>query len=134
MLKQCGALAAAETAHVLALQLMPDHVHIVARLGTRNSLGDAVRQLKGPLTPLLRERTIRWQTGGYFDHRLRCDDELAPILRYMLTNPYRKGLVAWDQTWPFWFCATEIWAWFGPTTSGGLPFREWAKEPSPGSP
>lgn len=104
--------------------LMPDHFHLVVTLGEMGSLSDAMRSFKGPLAPVLRSQGIAWQTG-FYDHRLRSPEELLPTFRYIYLNPYRAGLIATGEKWPWYFCASEDWAWFGDLTDDGQPFPEW---------
>ncbi|MGB0413474.1 MAG: REP-associated tyrosine transposase [Coraliomargarita sp.] len=112
-------------AHSLALVLMEDHLHWLFQLSNETSLSEMVRLFKGRLSPELRRLGIRWQSRAYHDRRLRPDDELAPFLRYMLCNPYREGLCAVDERWPFWYCDSEVSEWFEPTTNEGRPWAEW---------
>lgn len=86
--------------------VMPDHVHLlVTLLGAE--LAQVVRLFKGPLSPALRTCGLHWQ-GNYFDHRLRTDDALEPIARYMWLNPYRAGLVDASEVWGGWWCSAEV--------------------------
>ncbi len=104
--------------------LMPDHFHLLATLGGAQDISAVVRLLKGPLTPALRQHGLRWQPS-FYDHRLRSPEELLPTFRYIYLNPYRAGLVATGEQWPWYFCAPEDWAWFGTMTDDGQPFPEW---------
>ena len=105
---------------------MPDHVHLLVTLGIQSSLADALRQLKGPLTPVLRRHDLSWQED-FYDHRLRSTDELLPTFLYIFLNPYRAGLITPEQTWPWYTCAPEDWEWFGGLTKESRPFVEWLK-------
>ncbi len=86
--------------------LMPDHLHWLFRLdGT--SLGICMKTLKA--------RTARaihlldggsgplWQSG-YYEHRLRSEQDLRMQARYIVENPLRKRLVERIEDYPFWWC------------------------------
>ncbi len=104
--------------------VMPDHIHLLARLNEDGDLAAVVRRCKGPLTPLLRERGLGWQ-AGYHDHRLRPDNEVLPVFLYIFLNPYRAGLAHAGERWPGYRCCDEDWAWFEELTDSGHPFPEW---------
>lgn len=112
-------------AHTLALVVMPDHLHRLFELPEEQRLSEMVRLFKGRLSPKFRAARLAWQKGAYHDRRLRPDEESAPYLRYMLCNPYRAGICASDETWPFWYCDSDVWAWFGAMTRDGRPYSEW---------
>lgn len=103
---------------------MPDHVHLLVRLGGRVTLSEVVRRYKGRLAPVLRQRLLSWQRS-FFDHRLRQMDDVLPIFPYIFLNPYRAGLAGDGAPWPGYFCAPDDWAWFEPLTTQGTPFPEW---------
>ncbi len=42
---------------------------------------------------------IVWQEG-YFDHRLRGDEEMSAKFFYIRDNPVKKSLCASQQEWP----------------------------------
>jgi putative transposase len=103
---------------------MPDHVHLLMRLGGMVTLSEVVRQYKGRLTPVLRQHQLSWQRS-FFDHRLRHGEDSLPIFLYIFLNPYRAGLARYGASWPSYFCAPDDWAWFGPLTKQETPFPEW---------
>ncbi len=109
--------------------LMPDHFHGAFVL-KETTLGIVLKRLKGGLVPILRKMRVGWQ-DGYHDHRLRPEEELAPYLRYMLANPYRKNLLPLSETWPYWRLAPEVREWFLPLTDHGRPHREWLEQSKP---
>ncbi|MDG2168079.1 MAG: transposase [Opitutales bacterium] len=80
---------------------MPDHIHLLIELNTETSLHDFVRLYKSRMTPVLGKTDLRWQKG-YHDRRLRSNDSVGSVLRYMLMNPYGKGLLGAIHVWPFW--------------------------------
>jgi REP element-mobilizing transposase RayT len=103
--------------------VMPDHIHLLVILGERD-LCDALRLFKGHLTPVLRAAGARWQRG-YYDHRMRDDDERLPVFLYIFLNPYRAGLLNAGQSWPGYDCSPNDQIWFEPLTNCECPFPEW---------
>lgn len=104
--------------------IMPDHIHLLVRLGSAKTLSATVRQYKGRLTRVLRKHSLGWQRS-FFDHRLRHGENALPVFLYIFLNPYRAGLASADTVWPGYYCAPEDWAWFGSLTKQGVPFPEW---------
>ena len=111
---------------VHAFTLMPDHLHLVVELGGRLSLSQAVGRLKSKTRPALTAGHARWQQG-YFDHRLKTDDSLLPVLLYVYLNPYRKGLVKVTERWPWFYCHADDWTWFKHHLADDLPEPEWMR-------
>jgi REP element-mobilizing transposase RayT len=107
--------------------IMPDHLHLVVTLGNGARLDESVRLLKGPLCPHLRDAGVRWQPS-FFDHRLRAEDNLTAVFRYVFLNPHRAGLVAAPERWPGYFCRTQDWEWFGPLIGEAEPEPEWLRD------
>lgn len=104
--------------------VMCDHVHLLVVLGEQAELAAAMRLLKGRTALVLRTVGLRWERG-YFDHRLRLDEERLPVFRYVFLNPDRSDLLKLDEQWPGYFCAPEDWAWFKEQTNDESPFPEW---------
>jgi REP element-mobilizing transposase RayT len=104
--------------------VMPDHLHLLVVLQTSDGLAAAMRLFKGRLAAELRSVGLRWEKG-YFDHRLRPQEDCLPVFLYLFLNPYRAGLVAPGQKWPGYYCAAEDWDWFQSLTDSGTPFPEW---------
>jgi putative transposase len=104
--------------------VMPDHLHLLVRLGHNVTLAEGMRLLKGRMPPTLRKAGLRWQ-DGYYEHRLRDKEDYLPIFLYIYLNPYRPGIVARDQIWPGYYCSAEDWAWFGALTDSDGPLPEW---------
>ena len=80
--------------------MMPDHVHIIARLGRRLSLSRAIGKLKAATRRPLNESELVWQEN-YYEHRLRHEADIEPFARYVFLNPYRAGFVRCSEKWPF---------------------------------
>ncbi len=90
-----------------AYVVMPDHVHCLLTLSGTRSLYDVVRAFKAVAT---REARIRealrfgkvWQRG-YYEHRVRHDEDLCAQARYIVANPLRAGMVTRVVDYPWWF-------------------------------
>lgn len=104
-------LHALETVHgviqLVASVVMPDHVHLVFELRA-GTVAAVMKRFRGASARLLNE--VQGATGsvwqrGYFEHRLRRDDELTPILNYLWHNPSAKPGRHFR-------CRAEVWAWF----------------------
>jgi REP element-mobilizing transposase RayT len=106
--------------------VMPDHVHILARLGVESSLEDCLRLFKGRLAPALRQHGLSWQ-AGYYEHQMRPHEEALPVFLYIFLNAYRAHLLPADAKWPGYYCAADDWEWFAPLTNSAAPFPEWLR-------
>lgn len=80
---------------------MPDHVHLLYRLGRTLSLPQVQGKFKRMTSPTLNQQELSWQPN-YYDHRLRADSALESFSQYIFLNPYRKGLINSNETWPDW--------------------------------
>jgi REP element-mobilizing transposase RayT len=88
--------------HLLAATIMPDHVHLLFTLGERLSYGRAIAKFK----TLGRDHgrsDWRWQEDG-FEHQLRSHERMEDYGFYLYMNPYRAGLIAMSERWPWWRC------------------------------
>jgi REP element-mobilizing transposase RayT len=77
--------------------VMPDHVHFIAAFACDAAIGKTVASWKRFLA---RKCGIVWQKG-FFDHRLRSDEERAEKWRYIENNPVASGLCVAAEDWPF---------------------------------
>ncbi len=93
-----------------AIVIMPDHLHLLIRLLDKTKLEDFAKSFKGRLSPVLRNLGIRWQRG-YFGRLIRDQDSVDVVVRYMLMNPYRKGLIDSSDKWPYWYCSDQAKVW-----------------------
>jgi len=87
---------------VLAYCIMPDHVHVVVLLSDQ-SPGRFVQALKSVTSRKMKRHgndDLVWQRG-YYDHVVRRADGLLKTIRYVISNPVRKGLVRGWREWPF---------------------------------
>ena len=88
---------------VLAYCEMENHVHLVVRDRDGN-LTDGVRALFSGYTMRFNER--RHRTGHLFQGRCRTfvvsdDDYLQDVIRYVLLNPVKAGIVPDPGDWPW---------------------------------
>ena len=87
---------------------MPNHVHVVVELPEgAPPLAKTLQLLKGyssrQANQLLGRSGSFWQAESY-DHVVR-PGELERIIRYVLENPVKAGLVNDWQKWPYSFVA-----------------------------
>jgi REP element-mobilizing transposase RayT len=82
--------------------IMPNHVHVVARLFPGNSLSPVLHSWKS-FTAKQAEGILRvsgpfWQKE-YYDHLLRSEAEFERAIQYVMDNPIRAGLGSWQWVW-----------------------------------
>jgi REP element-mobilizing transposase RayT len=98
-----------QRSRLLAWVLMPDHWHGVIELGDGDDLSHHVRRIKACSAKDVRSAIpgipVVWQRG-FHDHALRAEEDLIEMVRYVLLNPVRAGLVRrigdydfWDSAW-----------------------------------
>jgi putative transposase len=104
--------------------VMPDHLHLLFVLGSAFSLAECLRRFKGRPSPKMRLHALSWQEG-YYEHRMRAEDDRCPVFFYVFLNPYRANLVPISQKWTGYFCSAHDWSWFAPLTNSCGPFPEW---------
>lgn len=89
----------------LAWVVMPDHLHWLFELGTKQSLAKVMQTLKGRSSTdyrhLHRSSAGLWQ-ANYHDHALRAEEDLPAFARYLVANPLRGGLVSTLGDYPHW--------------------------------
>jgi REP element-mobilizing transposase RayT len=81
--------------------VMPDHVHCIFKLGARLELARLSAKFKSLTRKAVKEVGLQWQEN-YFDHRIRPDVSIEQFARYVFLNPYRKGLISFDEEWSGW--------------------------------
>lgn len=81
--------------------IMPNHVHVLLRLGTTLNIGQVVGKWKTRTRVALRQCGLAWQRD-FFERRLRPDDEQEPFGLYIFLNPYAGHLLKPDAVWPCW--------------------------------
>ena len=70
--------------------LMPDHLHAIFSFTQDSSMSRVIGEWKKYHE---RKTGVRWQEG-FFDHRLRSDDEVVEKTHYIRMNPVRAGFCA----------------------------------------
>lgn len=96
---------------VFGFVVMPNHLHILAKLGTAKGLSDVMASLKKwsarRINPLLNREGHLWQ-DGYQDESIYGDTPHAAVLEYISLNPVKAGLArqAGEYRWcwvPGWY-------------------------------
>lgn len=107
--------------------VMPDHVHLLITLGDSLPLGKAVARLKSKTRRNLLIQGVKWQ-DNYFEHRLRPEDSIEAVLRYLHLNPYRSKLLETVQVYPHFWLGAEEQSWFTPQLDDDRPLAEWLRD------
>lgn len=88
----------------LAWVLMPDHGHLLLRLGSDRPLGRLMQRVKSTTSRNARlaepDEPPLWE-AGYHDRALRSEDDVAAAMLYLLQNPVRAGLVEHVEDYPY---------------------------------
>jgi putative transposase len=82
--------------------IMPDHLHLLMA-NSGSVLSTILSRFKGRVSFRVHQidpNVVLWQPG-YWDHIVRRDEGLYQVLKYILSNPVRAGLVEhwWDYPW-----------------------------------
>ena len=93
-----------EISRTHAWVVMPDHVHWLLSVEPGISISRAVAGVKANSSRRLGEAgfVAPWQPG-YYEHRVRTDDDLVAQARYLIANPLRAGLVARLSEYRWWY-------------------------------
>lgn len=110
--------------HVRCAVVMPDHWHALVALTGNLKLAAVMKRFKDRLTPALRRVGLSWQSG-FYDHRMRANEDRVPVFRYVFLNPYRRGLLKPEERWPGYWCREADWEWFQSLTADGGALPEW---------
>ena len=91
---------------LLAFVVMPEHVHVLGVLLDNAPIGRAFGRWKawssGQLRQLLGlEGEERFWQAGFFDRRIRRNEDLTTMGRYAENNPVRRGLVETAEQFPY---------------------------------
>ena len=95
--------AAQERFEIVAYAFMPDHVHLLIEGLSESSDGSRFIKLAKQLAGYHYQRTFGdrlWQRYGY-EHTLRGDEATIDVVRYIIENPVRAGLVDDVQKYAF---------------------------------
>lgn len=110
---------------LMAFCIMPNHVHMLIESIIANQLHHRGKTAKYPVTDtlrLLKESTARscnlkLERSGHFwnhesyDHYVRDEKELERIIKYILYNPVKAGLVEDWQKWQFSYINPALGSW-----------------------
>lgn len=88
------------------MTVMPDHVHLFITLGERLTLSQSVARLKAKTKQLLLNTGADWQ-ANFYDHKLRPDDSIESVFRYIFLNPNHAKLITSTGSWPYFHCSTD---------------------------
>ncbi len=91
--------------------LMPDHLHLLVRLNGGLALSRCVARLKVKTGSALSAKGWVWQPN-YYEHRLRPDEPVSAVIRYLYLNPYRAGLLRADESYPWYWLGCDEASWF----------------------
>lgn len=104
---------------------MPNHIHLLIKVIDKEKeshkgqsanypVTDALRLLKGSTARLcnleLKRTGSFWQHESY-DHYVRNEEELAQIIKYILYNPVKAGLVKEWNEWEFTYVNSDLGEW-----------------------
>jgi REP element-mobilizing transposase RayT len=85
--------------------IMPDHWHGLVQLADGASLASTMQRFKGACAHAINQATGTrgefWQKG-YHERALRHYESLGDVLRYIVANPIRAGLVGHPLDYPYW--------------------------------
>jgi putative transposase len=81
--------------------LMPDHAHAILSFPAEPGMTVTIRNWKRGTK---RFQEVEWQEG-FFDHRLRTQEEANEKWHYIRRNPAAKNLCDTDDAWPWWWSA-----------------------------
>lgn len=106
--------------------IMPDHVHLLVQLGETLTISRTIARLKAKTKRALESISAKWQPN-FYEHRLRPDDLVENVVRYIFLNPYRTRLVGERETYRWFKLGAQEAEWFMPDTEKGAPFPEWLR-------
>ena len=119
----CQRLVQEGDVSALTATVMPDHVHLLFRLGGNLALDRVVAKWWA-----LARRSVaglEWQ-ANFFEHRLRSEEITEPYAWYIFMNPYRAGLIGSDRPWLGWWIDGQIaYEFLTKTRPGPCPQPEW---------
>ena len=107
----------------LTMSVMPDHVHLLFRLGERLTLARAMAKWRALVRRVV--PPVAWQ-ANFFEHRLRPDEEGRLYAWYIFMNPYRACLVPCDVPWRGWWTDGVVkYDFLALARPGPCPYPEW---------
>ena len=105
--------------------IMSNHVHMLIEHFAVDLVGHKGKNAKYPVTEIIRllkgstarECNLALQHSGHFwhhesyDHVVRTEDELERIIRYIINNPVKAGLVEQWKDWKYTYVNSEFGDW-----------------------
>jgi hypothetical protein len=79
------------------LLIMPDHVHALLSFPPDESMSRVITDWKRWHA---RSGLVKWQEG-FFDHRLRREENVEHTINYIRNNPVVRGLCPTIEDWPW---------------------------------
>jgi len=90
----------------IAWVVMPNHLHWLFRL-EESALSRIVQKMKyrsaNRINAALQRQGAVWR-AGFFDHRIRTEEDLEKQARYIIENPVRAGIASSITGYPHWEC------------------------------
>ena len=90
---------------LFAWAVMPNHAHIVLKLGEGETVDAIMHSIKGytaqRANDILRRDGVFWQ-ADYFDRSIRGRDHLDRAIRYVENNPLKARLSDWRWARAYW--------------------------------
>ena len=118
-----GAIDESGDGSILAGTVMPDHIHLLLKLGSRLSLSGVIAKTKAAISRAM--PSAKWQRN-FFDHQLRTIGSAEDYAFYIFMNPYCAGLCPLDQPWSGWIPSKNAhWQFEDNLQEGKLPQPEW---------
>lgn len=114
---------------VLAVQAMPDHVHVLFEPGRATDAATLVARWKAAM----RRGAGYAETfaEGLSEHRLGAGENPEAYAQYMLLEPYRAGVAAAGEAWPGWWLPEgSPFVFTAALAVGGVPPAEWLAWPA----
>lgn len=113
---------------ILIATVMPDHVHVLFKLGRRLDVGRCVSRWKS------RARKAESYSGAwlrdFWEHQVRDGESTEDYALYIFLNPYRARLLPCDATWPgSWMPDPARFRFTSLLGPSGAPPREWIDWP-----
>jgi REP element-mobilizing transposase RayT len=91
--------------------VMPEHIHLVIKLGSGQTLPRVMQSLKGytakKINELKGQKGHIWQ-DQYYDRLIRKEEDMRHIILYCYENPVRRNLVQEPKDYPCWRCKFAI--------------------------
>lgn len=114
---------------ILAVQVMPDHVHVLLESGGNMDMAPVVSRWRAAV----RRAAGYAQTfeEKFRDHRLALAENPEDYAQYMFMEPYRQGLAKEDAAWAGWWLpegSTLIFT--AALVARGVPPKEWLAWPA----